>query len=188
MRAWVCMVVVLAVFALAGCQGPTVRDAPSGGDATGQLGSPLVGPSPADVYVGLSGAYLSEGNLSEAFKNAKKAVIVDPKSSNAFYMQALVYQRLGELAEAESSYLQAIELDPLRETGYRALIHAELGRGDSGAAMRAYQRCERTITEQLGVPISASTRAMARSRTGLPPVTKRVLAIAAAASAPRSRP
>lgn len=106
------MVGVLAVFALAGCQGPTVRDAPSGGDATGQLGSPLVGPSPADVYVGLSGAYLSEGNLSEAFKNAKKAVIVDPKSSNAFYMQALVYQRLGELAEAESSYLQAIELDP----------------------------------------------------------------------------
>ena len=112
MKAVVLAVVLLAVFVLPGCQGPTVRNVPASGDATGQLGSPLAGRSPADVYIGLSGAYLSENNLSEALKNAKKAVIVDPRSSNAFYVQALVYQRLGQLADAEKSYVRAVELDP----------------------------------------------------------------------------
>lgn len=103
---------LVLTLALAGCQGPMVQDVPTTGDATGDLGSPLVGPSPADVYIGLSGAYLSENNLTEALKNAKKAVIVDPRSSNAFYVQALVYQRLGQLSDAEQSYVRAIDRDP----------------------------------------------------------------------------
>lgn len=53
---------------------------------------------------------------------------------------------------------RAIEIDPFRETGYRALITAELGRGDAGAAMRAYTRFERAIVDELGVPLSEATR------------------------------
>lgn len=98
---------------LSACQQQGVRPSQPGDDtATGNLGSPLVGPSPADVYIDLSGAYLRENQLTEAFKNARKAVIVDPKSSNAHYMSALVYQRLGQNDEADASYRKAIQLDP----------------------------------------------------------------------------
>ena len=91
---------LLISLTLGGCQKQAVRD---GGDAsTGALGSPLVGPSQADVYINLSAAYLQNGSLTEAFKNAKKAVLVDPRYSNAFYMQALVYQRLGQRTDAEA--------------------------------------------------------------------------------------
>jgi len=110
MRTPLVMLLGLALLA-AGCQQQTVRDEP-GGAATGNLGSPLVGPSPADVYIDLSGAYLREDRLTEAFMNAKKAVIVDPGSSNAHYMMALVQQRLGQLDEADAAYREAIRRDP----------------------------------------------------------------------------
>jgi type IV pilus assembly protein PilF len=111
---WVRLSAVLVLaFVLAACQQRTVRPSePGEGGATGNLGSPLVGPSPADVYIELSGAYLQENNLNEAFKNARKAVIVDPRSSNAQYMLALVHQRLGQTDEADASFRKAIALDP----------------------------------------------------------------------------
>jgi len=102
---------VLCVALVAGCAQQSVRD-PTGEGATGNLGSPLVQASPADVYIELSAAYLSEGNLSEAFKNAKKAVIVDPSSSNAHYVLALVQQRLGQMESADQAYREAIDRDP----------------------------------------------------------------------------
>jgi type IV pilus assembly protein PilF len=103
-------VMVLAAVVAAGCQQRVVR--PDAGDpATGNLGSPLVRPSPADVYIDLSAAYLRENLVTEAFKNARKAVIVDPRSSNAHYMHALVLQRLGQLESAEESYRRSVELD-----------------------------------------------------------------------------
>lgn len=104
-----CLVVVLGL-AAAGCQQQTVRDGTSSG-TTGNLGSPTVGRSPADVYIDLSAAYLRENRLTEALLNAKKAVIVDPRSSNAHYVLALVYQRLGEPGPAEESYRKSIALD-----------------------------------------------------------------------------
>ena len=103
-----------------GCKQQTLRDDGGAADATGNIGSPLVGPSPADVYIDLSGAYLRENRLTEAFMNAKKAVIVDPKSSNAHYILALVYQRLGEMGSAEASYRKAISLDPRNPSALNA--------------------------------------------------------------------
>lgn len=98
--------------ALVGCTQQTLRDESGTADTTGNIGSPLVRPSPADVYIDLSGAYLREGRLTEAFMNAKKAVIVDSESSNAHYILALVYQQLGEMGSADASYRKAISLDP----------------------------------------------------------------------------
>jgi DNA-binding SARP family transcriptional activator len=54
----------------------------------------------------------------------------------------------------------AIRRDPLREVGYRLLIAAELSCGDHGAARRAYERCEQTLREELGVVPSRDTLAM----------------------------
>ena len=111
-RRFFSLILVLAFgLVLAGCQQQRVRDLPSTQGATGSLGSPLVQQSPADVYIDLSSAYLREGLLTEAFKNARKAVIVDPSSSNAHYVQALVYQRLGQLDQAEASFRKSIALD-----------------------------------------------------------------------------
>lgn len=114
MRRWSRFLTVLVIaVVVAGCQQRTVRPSQPGGEgATGNLGSPLVGPSPANVYIDLSAAYLQEDNLTEAFKNARKAVISDPRSSNARYMEALVHQRLGQMDEADASFRKAISLDP----------------------------------------------------------------------------
>jgi type IV pilus assembly protein PilF len=105
------LVLVGVALLTAGCAQTTLRDDAGNTDVTGNLGSPLVRPSPADVYIDLSGAYLREGRLTDAFMNAKKSVIVDPQSSNAHYILALVYQRLGETAAAEASYKRSISLD-----------------------------------------------------------------------------
>lgn len=106
------LLTLLLALMIFGCKQQTLRDDSGTADATGNIGSPLVGPSPADVYINLSAAYLRENRLTEAFMNAKKAVIVDPRSSNAHYILALVYQRLGEMGSADASYRKAISLDP----------------------------------------------------------------------------
>jgi type IV pilus assembly protein PilF len=102
--------VLLIVLLLAGCAQQPLRD-DVGGDATGSLGSPVAAPSPADVYIDLAAAYLRERRMSDAMLNARKAVIVDPRSSNAHYMLALVHQQLGQLQPAEQSYRKSIALD-----------------------------------------------------------------------------
>jgi type IV pilus assembly protein PilF len=101
---------VLALL-LAGCQSQGVREA-TPGDSTGDLGSPLVVQSPADIYIELAGAYLREGQMEEALKNAKKAIIVDPSSSNAHYVFALVQQRIGQQQVAGDAYRKAVSLNP----------------------------------------------------------------------------
>jgi len=118
-RVWISLILAVGL-SVSGCKQQTLRDDTGNGDATGNIGSPLVGPSPADVYIDLSGAYLQEGRLTEAFMNAKKAVIVDPRSSNAHYILALVYQRLGEMGAADDSFQKAISLDPRNPSALNA--------------------------------------------------------------------
>lgn len=102
----------IAALAVGACQQQPVRDPGGGSGSTGNLGSPLVRRSPADIYIELSAAYLRENRLDEAFKNAQKAVIVDPSSSNAHYILALVHQRLGQMAAADQAYRKSVRLDP----------------------------------------------------------------------------
>jgi SARP family transcriptional regulator, regulator of embCAB operon len=52
---------------------------------------------------------------------------------------------------------RAIALDPLRETGYRLLMEAELARGDTIAALQAFDRCERVVRTEFGASPSQST-------------------------------
>lgn len=56
---------------------------------------------------------------------------------------------------------RAIQLDPLRETAYRLLMEAELARGDSIAALLAYDRCERIVRDEFGASPSEVTTAVA---------------------------
>ncbi len=104
------LVPVLCWGALAGCQPGAVRP-DAGADATGELGT-LKTASPADVYIELADAYMKERNYAEALKNAKKATRADPGNSNSFNVLGIVYQQLGERAQAERAYQRAIQLDP----------------------------------------------------------------------------
>lgn len=56
---------------------------------------------------------------------------------------------------------RAIELDPIRETAYRLVMEAELARGDAGAALEAFDRCERIVRDEFGASPSAETVALA---------------------------
>lgn len=62
---------------------------------------------------------------------------------------------------------QAIALDPLRETGHRLLMEAELARGDRSAALRAFDACERLMMAEFGASPSPRTIEVAlRARSG----------------------
>jgi len=52
---------------------------------------------------------------------------------------------------------RAIILDPLRETGYRLLMEAELAHGDSIAALHVFDRCERIVMAEFGASPSQRT-------------------------------
>lgn len=96
--------------ALSGCA-TLPDDSRDDGASTGQLGSPRDASSPADVYIGLAGAYLTQGRLSEALANGRKAVMSDPRNSNAHYVLALVQQRLGQTEAADASFRKALSVD-----------------------------------------------------------------------------
>lgn len=101
----------LVIF-LAGCQTAGVRPGGAGQDNTGDLGAPVRRASPGDVYVDLGTAYLSEGRISEAFKNARKAVLVDPELAAAHTLLGVLYQRLGQWDEAGKEFQKAVTLAP----------------------------------------------------------------------------
>lgn len=134
------LILISVLLLAAGCAKQTLRDDAGDADVTGNIGSPLVRPSPADVYIDLSGVYLREGRLTEAFMNAKKAVIVDPKLSNAHYMLALVYQRLGELDPADKSYRKAISLDSRNPVALNAYGSFLCERGNYEESDQYFQR------------------------------------------------
>ena len=159
---------------LAGCQQQSLRD-DAGSGATGNLGSPLVGPSPADVYIELSGAYLRQDRLTEAFMNAKKAVIVDPRSSNAHYVLALVNQRAATAVSILDGILEgddvfaASAIEVLDQRNHRGALSGSGGSGNQHQAVgkldepsqrrRQAQRLESVGAVQIGVTAEPSGRA-----------------------------
>jgi type IV pilus assembly protein PilF len=115
------LLVLMAWLILSGCQSNSVRTESRGGDNTGELGSPVKRVSPANVYVELGTAYLAEDNLGEAFKNARKAVLVDDDLASAHNLLGVVHQRLGQRAKAGEHFRRAVKLDPRNPYALNAL-------------------------------------------------------------------
>jgi LuxR family maltose regulon positive regulatory protein len=59
-------------------------------------------------------------------------------------MQLGQYERAGQL------YYQILDLEPLRETAFRGLMRYFAVRGEYGEAISVYQRCMRTLADDLG--------------------------------------
>jgi SARP family transcriptional regulator, regulator of embCAB operon len=80
---------------------------------------------------------------------------------------ASAWHRLGDHQLAATIADAAIDIDPLREVGYRILVEAEIARGDRGAAARALRRCERMLHDELQVRPSPETVRLAESLRSL---------------------
>ncbi len=66
----------------------------------------------------------------------------------------------GQFALGAEAAEEAIGVQPLRESAYVLLAGAHHTAGNRGEALRAYERCRRTLAEELGVSPSARTEAM----------------------------
>jgi DNA-binding SARP family transcriptional activator len=84
---------------------------------------------------------------------------------------AAAWSRLGDHQLAVTVAESAVQLDPLRETGHRLLIESERARGDRGAALRAFTRCERLFANELGVGPSPETVALVEGLGASPSTT-----------------
>ena len=81
-----------------------------------------------------------------------------------------VLERLIALQDAAGDYEAAIQsgrrlvtLEPLSESGQRALMRAYARGGRRGEALRQYKSCANTLQRELGVTPDEETQALARS-------------------------
>ncbi len=69
----------------------------------------------------------------------------------------------GDLAAAVADTERLLQLDPLRESGYRLLMRLLVARGDRSAAVRVFHRCSRVLDRELDVRPGPETEAVYRS-------------------------
>lgn len=65
-------------------------------------------------------------------------------------------QNQGNHLDALETALEAIVLEPFRETAHRIVIEVQLAEGNNASALRYYQRYRRLLQRELGVTPSAS--------------------------------
>lgn len=73
---------------------------------------------------------------------------------------AEIWIRVGDPGLAAADAEEALRLEPFRESAHRALIRAHVASGNRAEALRAYERCRRLLTDQLGVDPSPQTEAV----------------------------
>jgi SARP family transcriptional regulator, regulator of embCAB operon len=65
-----------------------------------------------------------------------------------------------KFAEAVRYAAEVTELEPFRESSYRALMQAHAGAGNPAEALRVYERCRRFLGDELGAYPSAESEAI----------------------------
>ncbi|MGH9225746.1 MAG: AfsR/SARP family transcriptional regulator [Acidimicrobiales bacterium] len=68
-------------------------------------------------------------------------------------------RRAGDDALAVASAAEAVALQPLRETAHLRLMQAHEAAGNRAEALRAYERCRRTLADEIGVDPSPAMEA-----------------------------
>jgi DNA-binding SARP family transcriptional activator len=81
------------------------------------------------------------------------------------YLRALeclgeIWLSTGEPALAVENAMQAVTIDPYRESSHRLLMRAHAATGNKGEAIRTYHRLRRLLVDELGVDPSAETKAL----------------------------
>lgn len=78
----------------------------------------------------------------------------------ALECRAEVYLWNEEYPLAVEAARDAVALKPFRELGYRLLMRAHAGAGNTAEALRVYESCRTLIADELGVSPSPETRAV----------------------------
>jgi DNA-binding SARP family transcriptional activator/tetratricopeptide (TPR) repeat protein len=68
------------------------------------------------------------------------------------------HARRGELAEAVGAARRRVELEPLAEAGYRALMRLQADLGDRAGAVSTYHRCASVLERELGIAPDPATQ------------------------------
>ena len=89
--------------------------------------------------------------------------------SRALIVLADASLRSGDAHEAAQWAVQAIPLEPFRESGYRRLMEAHVAAGDRAEALRVYDRCRRLLAQELGAYPSPETESIYRAILDVPP-------------------
>ena len=85
---------------------------------------------------------------------------LDDTRLRALECLAEVWIERGDTALAARDAAEAIAIDPYRERSHRLLIRAHLAAGDRGAAVEAFEACERVLHDELGIRPSPETAAL----------------------------
>lgn len=68
--------------------------------------------------------------------------------------------RAGRYPEAVAAGLEAVAIEPLRESAHRALVEAHLREGNRWEALRQVRACEAVLSAELGIGCSPKLRAL----------------------------
>ena len=68
--------------------------------------------SPGDLYVAMAAEYYRLGNLDDALRRAEQAIKEDKDNPRAYYVIAVIYQKMGEVSRAEENFKRSLELSP----------------------------------------------------------------------------
>jgi predicted ATPase len=104
----------------------------------------------------LADFYLPDSNTFEDWA-AEWRNLLRGKALSALEKLTEMHIELGKLDKAESIARQQIEIDDLRESGYRQLMTALAENGRRNEALRQYETCRERLMDELGVEPAAET-------------------------------
>jgi DNA-binding SARP family transcriptional activator/Tfp pilus assembly protein PilF len=117
----------------------------------------------ASLFTGefLEGLSIDEAGFDEWLTSERERFRLAAASMYARLMQSA--EQHGRLEEAITHGLKLLNIDPLQEHVYRALMRLYAAQGRPDAALAQYERCERELSSQLGVRPDAETEALAKT-------------------------
>ena len=133
--------IVLITLLLSGCGGQSIRS--QGMDLQSAK------KSPADVYVALGVEYMQRGLNDVALEKLQTAVRVDPSSSDAHNVIAVLYDRLGQFSQAGTHYERAVRLGPNNSSAHNNYARYLCGNKD-------YEKADKHFLQALKNPLYKS--------------------------------
>ncbi|MGC4104883.1 MAG: tetratricopeptide repeat protein [Thermomicrobiales bacterium] len=118
-------------------------------------------------WVAVIREYLANGNPTSANYAARRATSEQPNLAEAWYLQGVSSDLLGNLADAEFEYGEAIRLDPNNAAYHAELADLYTGAGHFGRAQQSYQRANDLEPDNLYYRVGVAAMQTAQGRCDL---------------------
>jgi type IV pilus assembly protein PilF len=105
--------------------------------------------SPGDLYVAMAAEYYRLGDMDAALRRAEQAIGEDKTNPRAYYIIAVIYQKLGQDARADESFKHALDLSPKNPDILNAY-------GTFFCAQRKYAQAQAQFAKALENPLYAN--------------------------------